>query len=274
MPEIKVNGIRLNYQITGKGPDMVLLHGLTVDQRMWDQQVADFSKDFRVITYDLRGHGKSEAPVTGYSVEDHIEDLYQLLKHLNVSKAHLVGRSIGAPTVFGFALRHPEMVESLVLANGAPSNGPPPAGASGGGPGGPQIATLAKQGRMKEAMDLWLQIPAFSRVAQIPQVWGKLKPMLLEYRGATWLDPKAGAYPIPNDVEKAGQIKAPALFVFSEHETGPVATCEKAMSLMPNARKTVIANAGALSNLEQPESFNKALRAFYSSTKAGAKPRS
>lgn len=266
MPEATVNSVRLHYQRTGRGPDLVMLHGLTVDQRMWEPQVADLSKDFRVTTYDARGHGKSEVPPTGYSTQDYSEDLYQLLQHLNIARAHLVGRSVGATTVFHFALEHPDMVASLVVANGTPASGPPPAGAPRGGIGGPQVAELARSGKLKEALDLWSQAPAFADIAKMPHVWAKLKPMLLEYSGITWTDPKAGTYPVPNDLEKAGQIKAPTLFVWSERDfPNLIQALEKAMSMMPRARKAVIPNAGAIASMEQPEAFNRSLRDFYAS---------
>jgi pimeloyl-ACP methyl ester carboxylesterase len=267
MPEAKVNGIRMHYEVSGSGPNLVLVHGMSVDRRMWDDQVKEFSKDYRVITYDSRGHGKTEAPQTGYGAEDRIEDLYQLLRHLNVQRATVMGLSMGAGTAFGFAVRHPEMVEALVVADGAPAVPPPP-----GAPravGNPQINEFARQGKMKDALDLWLQAPVFAYTRGKPQAWQKLESMVREHPGAIWRDPQAGTYPVADDLARAASLKMPTLFIYGDHELpNIVQNCEKAMAAMPQAKKVVVGDAGHMANLDQPAEFNNAVRGFLASVKA------
>jgi pimeloyl-ACP methyl ester carboxylesterase len=108
----EINGTRLHYEIKGKGHTIVLIHGGLADSRLWDDQFTKFSKNFRVIRYDLRGFGKSDFPVGAFS---HVEDLYALLKFLKVEKVSLVGLSLGGIIAADFTLEHPETVEALVL---------------------------------------------------------------------------------------------------------------------------------------------------------------
>lgn len=269
MPEARVNGVRLSYEIAGQGPNLVLIHGMSVDRRMWDDQVKHFSRSFRVITYDSRGHGKTEAPLTGYSAENRIEDLYQLLRHLNVAKCHLVGLSMGAGTAFGFAVRHPEMLESLVVADGAPASPPPPGAPRGGGIGGGPVAAMAQQGKLKEALEEWLKMPVFGFSAKKPEAWAKLRPIVMDHSGAIWRDPANGTYPPSDDLAKASQLRVPTLFIWGDNDMpNLIQTCEKAIGVMPNARKAVIKDAGHMANLDQPQAFNQALSQFFASVGA------
>lgn len=128
MPFAKVNGIELYYEVTdftrpweGEPETLVLLHGLHGHLLWWHWfQVAAFSQYYRVITLDQRGHGKSFKPAQGYSIETMAEDLYQLLRHLNVAQAHIGGASMGGMVSLQFALAHPEIVRSLILVDSYP----------------------------------------------------------------------------------------------------------------------------------------------------------
>src|SRR5262249_28597395 len=97
-------------EIAGDGIPVVLIHGGQLDRRMWDDQFQVFAKEVRVIRYDVRGFGKSPAATKPYS---DIDDLHQLLKFLNIKKAHLVGLSLGGRIAIDFTLEHPEMAASL-----------------------------------------------------------------------------------------------------------------------------------------------------------------
>ncbi|HET6890003.1 MAG TPA: alpha/beta hydrolase, partial [Pyrinomonadaceae bacterium] len=84
----EVNGTRLSYEIVGRGPAVILIHGGLVDSRLWDDQMNDFSKRCRVVRYDLRGFGKSAEALEPFS---HIEDLRALLDFLKTERATIVG---------------------------------------------------------------------------------------------------------------------------------------------------------------------------------------
>ena len=108
----EVNGTRLYYESRGQGPAVVLLHGGLNDSRLWDEQMRPLSKRFRVVRYDLRGFGRSNAEKVEFWPP---EDLRALLDFLKIEKATLVGLSLGGIIAADFALEHPERVERLVL---------------------------------------------------------------------------------------------------------------------------------------------------------------
>jgi pimeloyl-ACP methyl ester carboxylesterase len=115
--QANINGTSLYYEVTGNGTPIVFLHGFTCDHRNWDPQVRYFSKKYKVITYDARGHGQSSMPDTiPYSYAD---DLAALMDYLKIEKAVIVGHSMGGTPAFFYAFNHPERVLALVLAEGA-----------------------------------------------------------------------------------------------------------------------------------------------------------
>ncbi len=128
MPFAKVSGIELYYEVTdftrpweGQPEVLVLLHGLHGHLLWWNYyQVAPFSQEYRVITLDFRGHGKSFKPATGYSIGIMASDVRELLRQLNVEQAHVGGASMGGMVALQFALTYPEMVRSLVLVDSFP----------------------------------------------------------------------------------------------------------------------------------------------------------
>src|SRR5579871_5555966 len=118
MAEASVNGVRLNYRTIGCGPDVVLLHGLAGNQAFWNLEVlAALAAEFRVTTFDQRGHGYSAMPPAHYGPAALAADLQGLLDHLAVARVHLVGHSYGGVVALRFALDYPGRVRSLVLAD-------------------------------------------------------------------------------------------------------------------------------------------------------------
>ncbi len=118
MPRAVVNGIRIHYLRAGQGPDVVMIHGLAANMAFWYLGIARrLTAAFRVTLYDLRGHGYSEAPPTGYTSADMAEDLDALLDHLDIEQAHLVGHSFGGTVALHYATLAPRRVRSLVLAD-------------------------------------------------------------------------------------------------------------------------------------------------------------
>ncbi len=112
MPILNHNNGNINYDVKGEGDPIVLIHGFGLDSRIWGKQVEELSKTNKVITYDMRGFGKSSLPNGKYS---HTEDLHQLLKELNIQKAKIVGHSFGGEIATEYALKYPNEVNSLVL---------------------------------------------------------------------------------------------------------------------------------------------------------------
>jgi pimeloyl-ACP methyl ester carboxylesterase len=116
MPHVLVNGISFHYLQVGSGPDLVMLHGLLGNLAIWHLRMAPLLRDnFRLTTYDLRGHGRSDVPPSGYTTGDMANDLRNLMDALHIERARLVGHSLGADIALHFALQSPERVESMVL---------------------------------------------------------------------------------------------------------------------------------------------------------------
>ena len=121
MPKIEANNLNFHYWISGQGPDViVLVHGLGGNLAGWHLTIVpELQRDYRVLTYDLRGHGRSDAPPAGYTTGDMVQDLHGILDALGIEKAALVGHSWGADIVLHFALLNPERVSELIIVEGA-----------------------------------------------------------------------------------------------------------------------------------------------------------
>jgi len=112
---MKVDDIELYYEVHGDGEPIIFSHGWMCDCSVWNSQIDFFSKKYKVIAYDHRGHGKSDKPKANYSIEILSNDLYSIIKELNLDKVTLVGHSMGGMTALTFALNHPDKVSKLVL---------------------------------------------------------------------------------------------------------------------------------------------------------------
>jgi pimeloyl-ACP methyl ester carboxylesterase len=117
MMKTKANGIEMNVELSGEGNCLVLIHGYTDNLNLWYNQVPAFSKRYQVLTYDVRGFGKTEVSKADYSMALFAEDLYELLRALDIKSACVLGYSMGGRIALEFALTHPEMTVGLVLAN-------------------------------------------------------------------------------------------------------------------------------------------------------------
>ncbi|HYI92556.1 MAG TPA: alpha/beta hydrolase [Bryobacteraceae bacterium] len=116
MAKALVNGIQLHYQQFGTGPHVVMIHGITGNLAIWHLEIVPaLMSDYRITTYDLRGHGYSDVPPTGYTTADHATDLKHLLDSLGIERAHIVGHSFGADIALHFTILYPECVDRLVL---------------------------------------------------------------------------------------------------------------------------------------------------------------
>lgn len=114
MAKVLANGINIHYQRVGQGPDLVMIHGLTGNLAVWHLRIVGaLQNEFRITTYDLRGHGYSDKPPTGYTTGMMAADLKGLLEALEIDRTYLVGHSFGADVALHFALLYPDRVENL-----------------------------------------------------------------------------------------------------------------------------------------------------------------
>ena len=117
MPKIITNDFETYYEVHGNGPPLVLIHGVAACHKAWQMQIADFSRYFRVITYDVRGHGNSTESDQRDSIELFASDLKVLLNNLGVTKAHICGFSMGGLIAQQFAIDYPSTVDKLIIAS-------------------------------------------------------------------------------------------------------------------------------------------------------------
>jgi pimeloyl-ACP methyl ester carboxylesterase len=119
MPRVAVNGLSLAVEeLSGKGPVVVCIHGLTANHTCWASMADALGSDYRLVAYDLRGRGDSDKPDKGYRLDIHGQDLLGLLDHYRLRKAVIMGHSLGAHIALRFAVKHPARVSKLVLVDG------------------------------------------------------------------------------------------------------------------------------------------------------------
>ena len=117
MPVCAIGDININYKIFGKGFPLVLIHPFSASLEFWAPQIEKLSPKYRVIAYDVRGHGLSSAPAgeENYTLDILAEDLHHLLEHLGVTKAYIGGLSLGGAIALGYAHRYPQTVKALLI---------------------------------------------------------------------------------------------------------------------------------------------------------------
>jgi pimeloyl-ACP methyl ester carboxylesterase len=247
---------RLYYEVAGDGPPVVFVHGFTLDTRMWDDQWPVFAERYRVVRLDLRGFGRSEAEPLPYS---NMDDLVGLMDHLAISRAHIVGLSMGATVVVDFALAHPERVHALVAVDGGPSStGGPPADVQ-------NVIAQAGAGHMAEALEAWLASSLFAPAMERPEVAARMREMVTDYTWWSARNPGLAQPLEPPAVGRLAEISAPTLVVVGDRERPSIlASCESLAANIPGARLVVLPGVGHMSNMEDPMAFNSAVLEFLS----------
>lgn len=262
MPFAETNGIVTYYEIEGAGPTAVLVHGHSADLRLWTYQAPALVRaGFRVVLYDVRGHGRSEKPPTGYRWEDYAADLKGLLDTLNIDAAHVVGLSMGGGIALELAVEEPGRVISLALVDSALP------GFAYNQEFSEQIEALVACVRSEGAPTaferLWLTHPFFEGVRRLPERFALLREMVLAY---TAPDYREGAVPAdyrPQTIERLSEITAPALVVVGERDVPDFRLIADVLANnLPRAHLAVMRDCWHVPPLEQPDIFNATLIAF------------
>lgn len=250
-----INGTRLYYERRGRGPVMLLVHGATLDHRMWQPQVDALVARFDVITYDLRGFGRSALPDGDFK---HCEDAAALLDHLRVTSAIAVGHSIGALYALELCFLRPELVAGFgslcMSALGSPAFPDDIIAVIG------TIRQAAREGHIKAAKSLWMQSPWFASVRARPDLAPLMDKMLADYSGWYWTHDTPAKNIDPPAVERLEQLHVPAVIVDGglDHAYNH-AVADVLASRIPNAKLVRLPEAGHMANLEDPAAVNRAL---------------
>ena len=257
-----VNGIETYYEIHGKegAPWLVFSHSLACSVRMWDAQVEAFKDRFRVLAYDTRGHGQSAAPKGPYSLEQMADDLHGLLKHLHIDKANYCGLSMGGMIGQTFALKYPGVFQSLVLCD---TTSRYPAAAAPMWQERIRIAqSQGMQPLVQPTLERWFTAPFREKHKdEVAKVASQIeKTPVAGYAGCCAAIPKIDV------TARLKEIKCPALVICGEDDPGtPPAMAREIQENLPGSRLVLIPRAAHLSNIEQPDAFNRALAGFLSS---------
>ena len=258
----RANGIEINYEVHGKegAPWLVLSHSLACSVRMWDPQIEALKGDYRILAYDTRGHGASEATKGAYTLELLADDLFFLLKELKISAAHYCGLSMGGMIGQTFALKYPGVFRTLTLAD-TTSRYP----AEAAPVWADRIKTVEAKGMeplAQPTLERWFTEPF--RKSHAAVVDGVRKLIL-----ATPVAGYAGccsAIPKINLTSRLKEIKCPILVIVGEQDPGtPVAMAKEIHDNAPGSKLVVLPQAAHLANLEQPAGFTRALQDFLSS---------
>ena len=259
----RANGVEINYELHGKegAPWLVLSHSLACSVRMWDPQIAALKDQFRILAYDTRGHGASEAPSGPYTLEMLADDLFFLLKDLKITKTHYCGLSMGGMIGQIFALKYPGIFQTLTLAD-TTSRYPVDAA--------PLWAERIKTAEAK-GMEPLAQ-PTLERWFTEP--FRKSNPAAVDaIRKLILATPVAGyagcchAIPTINVTARLKEIKCPIQVIVGEQDPGtPVTMAREIHDNAPGSKLVVLPQAAHLANLEQPEGFTRALGDFLRTT--------
>jgi pimeloyl-ACP methyl ester carboxylesterase len=282
MPKITADGLTLHYLQDGTGPDLVLIHGLCGSLAVWQLRIApDLSRDFSVLTYDLRGHGQSDAPPSGYRSSDMAADLLALLDHLGITQAHVVGHSFGGVVALHFAALHPARIASLTISDS-------------------RVRSLQPSQKLKE----WIHWPIWKAqlkkrgvvLDEDSEMDFLLLDQLVQPPAPQGAEPDATPQPSiaaqnvarfkallanttanndlrdPDGLTDAviGSIGAPVHAMYGEYSFC-LPTLEGLRRLLPDLKVTILPKVGHFFPLTQPDVFLLSLREFFSSLDARSK---
>jgi 3-oxoadipate enol-lactonase len=262
---VKVNGVELHVEDTGKGPAVLFSHGLLWSSAMFRFQVAAFQDRYRCIAWDHRGQGKSEVTASGYDMDTLTDDAAALIAQLGVAPVHFVGLSMGGFVGMRLAARRPELLRSLALIETASDEEP-----LLNRPRYAAMAAMAKVVGMRPFVPKVMSI-MFGKTFLGDPARAALREGLVEellsndtggmrraVGGVIWRKPVAAA--------ELARIRAPTLVLSGEEDTAVVsARSRRTAGQIPGAKFVSIPRAGHSSSLEEPEAVNQALDAFWKS---------
>ncbi|NOZ78914.1 MAG: alpha/beta hydrolase [Acidobacteria bacterium] len=248
--------VTLYYRDEGNGSPVLLIHGHTLDHRVFDGITpALTAAGLRVIRPDLRGHGSSSMPGEGYRFSDHAADMRAVLEAAGIEHASVAGFSLGGGIALEMALTMPQLIERMVLIDPVM-------------PGRPfepafmdnirQVARTARTGGIRAAMEgPWASSPLFAHSLSKPGVREKLAEIVRDFPGAEYLatrrDAPSHEWQVP---DRLGEITAPVLVISGENDMpGFRAFAREAAEGIPGARLVAVPGCGHLVPLEDPETL-------------------
>jgi pimeloyl-ACP methyl ester carboxylesterase len=265
MPKAFVNGINIHYVQTGQGPDLVLIHGIASNLGQWQLGILPvLAQDFRLTMYDLRGHGYSDMPPSGYTPDLMVGDFTSLMDYLKIQRAAILGHSYGGLVALSYAALHPERVDRLIIADsGIPALEP--------GPGRDtlldrcremlrrddvhvpdekaQDAPYLMEQLLKHRRFSWRGMGMRRGMARLSRL-SNTTSFSKEYRQASSLT-----------VEMIRQVHVPVLLLYGDRSP-LTASFQSLCEHLPHGQGIIIPNGGHFFPLEHPAIFVAHVRAF------------
>ena len=246
MATLNRDGVGIHYEVHGNGPAVLLSHGYSATCRMWDGQIAAFKDRFRVIVWDMRGHGQSDTPdQAAFSEAETVADMHAILAACGETQAVIGGLSLGGYMTMAFHLRHPAMCRALMLFDTGPGF------------------------KKDEARDAWnqrarqrgddLEAQGFAALGASDEV------RMSQHRSALGLARAARGMLAQENagvINSLPGIAVPTLVVVGANDTPFLTAMDYIAGKIPGATKVVIPDAGHASNLHQPTAFNAAMGGF------------
>jgi 3-oxoadipate enol-lactonase len=258
--KIKANGININYQIDGPegAPWIVFSNSLATTTAMWDEQAAALKSSYRVLRYDQRGHGGTDAPAGRYAFDTLLADALGLLDALRIDKAHFAGLSMGGATALGLAERHADRLDRIIVCD-SPCQATPQSAQQWE----ERIAVAQKQGievLVEPTVGRWFP----------PETVAKNPPHLDKVRAMIRTTPVNGfigcaAALAEHDYASAvATVKRPVLFMVGEKDGATPTAMRKLHEKLAGSRFVELPGAGHISNMDRPVEFTRAFAGFLS----------
>jgi pimeloyl-ACP methyl ester carboxylesterase len=247
MPTIDRDGVSIHYEAHGAGPALLLSHGYGATSRMWDGQIAAFADRYRVIIWDMRGHGQSGDPrdPAAYSQALTVGDMAAVLESCGVEHAIIGGLSLGGVMSLAFHLAHPLRVRALLLCDTGP------------GFRNPEARRQWNERALARASDL--------EARGLGALGGGAEARLGRHRSATGLAGAARGMLVQADsllIDSLPRIAVPTLVLVGSEDKNFLGAADYMAAKIPGAQRVIIPGAGHAANLDQPTAFNRAVEAF------------
>lgn len=248
MPKLDRDGVAIHYEVSGEGPALLFTHGYSATGAMWTGQVERFSQHYRLIIWDMRGHGRSDYPEdpAAYSEAATVADMAALLDVVGAERAIVGGLSLGGYMSLAFHLAHPQRVRGLLIIDTGPGY------------------------RNDEAREGWNRNALRTAERYETEGLARLASGSPEMRTSTHRDARGLALAArgmltqrdARVITSLPAVAVPALVVVGANDTPFLAASDYMAGKIPGAKKVVIADAGHAANIDQPEAFNTAVLGF------------
>jgi pimeloyl-ACP methyl ester carboxylesterase len=248
MPKLNRDGVEIYYEVHGQGRPLLLTHGYSATSQMWRGQIGPFSERYKLIVWDMRGHGQSDYPIdqVAYSEEATVADMNGLLDAVGAEKAIVGGLSLGGYMSLAYHLAHPERVAALLIIDTGPGY------------------------RKDEARNGWNQNALRTAERYETEGLARLESGSIEMRTSSHLNAQGLARAArgmltqrdAGVINSLPDIAVPSLVVVGANDTPFLAASDYMAAKIAGARKLVIPGAGHAANIDQPEAFNTGVLEF------------